>query len=372
MANEPLDGWRRFVAEANTTSGFPPAPLTPTPPLSMGFSGPAQLDVLETLPPAAAERLRLLRQRAADAHAVCVPHSELQEAVTARISAENRLRELIGHPQEFGHGLPPTDARVVTQQRLVAKLTDDFRRLQERSETKAAAWRMASQALANVEDWLRIGRPHGTMLEAYDGPEPKLAKGENGLLDAVENRRRRVRELRADMHRIRSAPFPSSYAKAQMRAQVEALAQRGAPSVSRLVELDGPVDFQTQSLTSEVHAERRALAFTEAADALALVAWLHRDALITALDREIASEADDKAALSHEARQQQEAELMSDLLDIERQEAAFVWQAQSQGLPVEHRADISPLALLGLAIVTAPRADHLPGTSAGHSWDLWR
>ena len=51
---------------------------------------------------------------------------------------------------------------------------------------------------------------------------------------------------------------------------------QGAPSVSRLVELDGPVEFQTQRLTSEVHAERRSLAFNETADALALVAWLHR------------------------------------------------------------------------------------------------
>jgi hypothetical protein len=37
---------------------------------------------------------------------------------------------------------------------------------------------------------------------------------------------------------------------------------------------------------------------------------------------------------------------MGDLLAVERDEAALVWQAQN--LPVEHRADISPLALLGL------------------------
>jgi hypothetical protein len=53
--------------------------------------------------------------------------------------------------------------------------------------------------------------------------QAKLVKGETSLIDAIENRRRRVRELKADLHRIRSAPFPSSHAKAQMRAQVEQL-----------------------------------------------------------------------------------------------------------------------------------------------------
>lgn len=77
-------------------------------------------------------------------------------------------------------------------------------------------------------------------------------------------------------------------------------------------------------MTSEVHADRRSLAFSEVPDAVALVAWLHKDALIAALDREIASGGDDKSALSHEARQQREAETMGDLLAIERDEAALV------------------------------------------------
>jgi hypothetical protein len=61
-----------------------------------------------------------------------------------------------------------------------------------------------------------------------------------------------------------------------MRAQIETLAQRGEPSVSRLVELDGPVEFQTQRQTSEVHSERRSLAFAEVPDTVALIAWLHK------------------------------------------------------------------------------------------------
>jgi hypothetical protein len=82
---------------------------------------------------------------------------------------------------------------------------------------------------------LRDGKPGNTTLEAVEVEPPKLNKGET-VVDAIERHRRRVRELRADLHRIESAPYPSSYAKQRMRAQIGQLAQRGAPSVSSLVE----------------------------------------------------------------------------------------------------------------------------------------
>lgn len=157
-----------------------------------------------------------------------------------------------------------------------------------------------------------------------------------------------------------------------MRAQIEALAMQGAPSVSRLVELDGPVEFQMLRVRSEVlGGAEPSLAFHEVPDAVALVAWLHKDALIATLDREIASEADDKAALSHEARQKAEAEVQGDLLAVERDECALVWKAQSENLPAEHRADVSVVALLSITLVTTPRVNETPGTTPGLSWP-WR
>ena len=92
--------------------------------------------------------------------------------------------------------------------------------------------------------------------------------------------------------------------------------------------------------------------------------------LVAKLDAEINSEADDAAALSHEAREKAEAEVMADLLATERDESWLVWKAQAENLPVEHRADISPLALLGLRLVTAPRPAALPGTSAAMAIDF--
>jgi hypothetical protein len=367
---DPVEGWRKFVMEATAGGGLPPAPLTPTP-LSVGFLGPPSFDPLDALPPLAAGKLRLLRQRAADAHAVIPEHEQIREASEAKTAAENALKRLVSHPQDWGQNLPLDHPSVVQAQRMVDKATSEFELIKQRSKDRAAAWQAASGALANTETWLKSGMPGGTTLLDYDCEPPKLNKGET-VIDGIERYRRRCRELRADLHRIRSAPYPSSHAKAQMRAQIEQLAERGTPSVSRLIELDGPVDFQTQSLTSEVHTAQRSLAFTETADALALVAWLHRDALVAALDAEINTEADDAHALSHEARQQREAETMSDLLEIERQEAELCWRAQRENLPIEHRGDCAPLALLGLKLITPAHTTEIPGTTPGYSWPMRR
>jgi hypothetical protein len=107
----------------------------------------------------------------------------------------------------------------------------------------------ASQAKAAAETWLRDGRPHGTMLEDHKSEVPKLLKGES-ITDGIERLRRRGRELRADLHRIASAPYPSAHAKAQMRQLIEARAMQGAPSTALLVEHDRRV--------ASIISERRA------------------------------------------------------------------------------------------------------------------
>jgi hypothetical protein len=107
--------------------------------------------------------------------------------------------------------------------------------LNERNDARAAAFTAAKQTATAVELWLRDGRPPGTALEDFNGPEPQLPKSES-ITDGIERLRRRERELKSDLHRIRSATFPSSLAKAKVRAEIEALAVRGAPSVSDVVE----------------------------------------------------------------------------------------------------------------------------------------
>ena len=185
-----------------------PAPLNivvaPTP-LSAGFPSPPPFDVIELLPSAAADKLRALRQRSDDLHAIIPPGEDVRLANTAKIEAANALKRLVDHPQDGGFGLGADDRRVIVATKALEKATADFERLKQLEETRSQAWRTASQAKATCADWLRHGKPGNTQLEPIETESPKLNKGES-LIDGIERHRRRVRELRADLHRIESAP----------------------------------------------------------------------------------------------------------------------------------------------------------------------
>jgi hypothetical protein len=330
-------------------------------------------DIIGFLPAAAAARLQALRDRCSDLHLLIPEFEERRTAGEARLAAEQRLKRLTDHPQHGGFGLEPEDPRTKDAQRDLDKLTADAKRITDRYEMRAAAWRQAGACLSRVESWLGDGgRPAGTVLQDFSGPEPQLFKGES-ITDAINRLRHRVRELRADLHRIESAPFPSSHARAKMRQTVEALAMRGAVNVSHLVERDGDIEFPTTRITAMVRnieqQQAGAVAFVEVSDATAIFAWLHQAELIRRLDEEILSEADDDAALSVEDRQRHAADVATDLLVVERDESVFVWRAQTDRLPVEHRADINPVALLSLKLVT-PAAGNRRGTSPEHGYDI--
>jgi hypothetical protein len=338
-------------------------------PATFGMSLRPAFDLIEVLPPGAAERLRALRQRFSDTNALTVPFATIQEASTAKITAEQRLQRLLAPRSEGGFQLRnKDDARLVEQQRLVDKLTDDLRRLNERNEARTAIWTAASHVMSACEGWLRGGVPPGCVLQDHDGEQPKLIKGES-VLDAIERLRRRGRELKASIHRIESAPFSSGYAKQRMRAQIEALAMQGAPDVSDLIEHDRQIIFPTRPVQSDVvGSATAALAFAELDAAVPLIVWLHRDAIVKRLDAEIDAESDDAAALSHDERAKRLAEAQGDLLACERDEAWWVWQAQeAQGLPVEHRADCSAQAILQCMAVAAPKHTNGSGSSPEHA-----
>jgi hypothetical protein len=61
---------------------------------------------------------------------------------------------------------------------------------------------------------------------------------------------------------------------------------------------------------------------------------------------------------------------MGDLLDIEFQEAALVWSAMAQNLPIEHRADCAPQAILRCRLVTIPPAVPSSGSGIEHAWEI--
>jgi len=341
-------------------------PGRPTPPLAVSFD--RQPDVVASLPPNAADKLRMLRDRVDDLHRLLPDFEDRRAAGEARLASEERLRRLTAHQQQGGFNLGPDDPRVKAAQRDLKTLTAEAKRLTDNYERKSAAWREASTTLSNVESWLSGGKPSGVVLRDHAEETLKLPKDED-VLTFIERQRRRVREARAALHTIESSPFPSAYCKRRMIEQITALAERGRPSVSRLVEHDAAagVDFADEHRTVSVTLAKEAtvVGWMEP-DALALVCWLHKDALIARLDEEIISEADDDSALSHQERERRAAEVQSSLLATERIDCAATWLAMSQNLPVEFRPDTNPVALLNVALVVA-QAVPSRGSSIEHA-----
>jgi hypothetical protein len=63
------------------------------------------------------------------------------------------------------------------------------------------------------------------------------------------------------------------------------------------------------------------------------------------------------------------SEVQQDQLAAEYDEAAIIWAAMAENLPVQHRADCNPLAILQCTLITAP-AGNGRGTSWMHAIDI--
>lgn len=314
---------------------------------------------------AAAEKLIMLRQHAADLHAAIPTFEARQEAAQVETAHQTRIAQLTRPRVMGGHGMEEDAAQVTMERKALDKATATLQRLDELIEVRTAKWRDGTRIVQAVDEFfLAGGIPRGCAVEEVE--PPKLAKNGN-LVEAIERERHRIRELRADAHRVASCPFPSSHTKRRMREAIEALAERGRPSVSRLVELDGAVEFADVAHQIPIITDKDAgIASLVEPDALALIAWLFKPAMIAALDAEITAESDDKIALSEKQRGEQLAQIDQDIIEHERVEAALTWTAWAQGVTAEHRPDIKVLALLVLRLITAPRAEP-SGTTPGHS-----
>ena len=140
-------------------------------------------------------------------------------------------------------------------------------------------------------------------------------------------------------------------AKERARAEIEALAERGQPSVFPLIESrDEPIYWSERAFTDALIGGR---VITAAGDppALPLLFWLHRDAIIAKVEAQIDAVADDPNALTAQQRAEQIGEIDRDRLAVHVHEEYWVTVAIDDGVNVIRRADADPRALLDLATI---------------------
>jgi hypothetical protein len=309
------------------------------------------------LPETAQSRLIALRQRKADLHAAMPSFEDIHDLAATKARHANRIADLTRRKTEGGFGLDASALQVVTERRQLERAEKELTRLSQLKEIRAARWQAAAQLERSVVEWVTSGGvPVGCVVEPVeDAPISELLKKGETINDGVDRYRNRLREFRADAHRVRSSAFPSADVKAKFRQQISQLAETGRPDVDAAIEHFQPVSFAMTTLQSMVHnSEAPAIGFTETIDALGLVCFLFGDQVIARVEAEIDQAADDKSALSEVERQNRLATIMVDALAIERLECALIFAAEAKGEVIDFRADTSAQSVLGVRLITAP------------------
>ena len=314
-------------------------------------------DVADDLPPRGAIRLQGMRERAADLGVLARHSFEIeQELRTENAQTENRIRVLKQPRGDGGHSLGDDDPRVRVEQKNLDLKTAELARRRELSEVRGHEQQVLLRLIGICETWLRGGgRPGGSICVAFDGELPTLKEGAD-LPAAIDDRRRRLRELAADRHRVESAPFPAATAKAKIRDEIAALAELGAPSVSGMIEHNASlIEWPVTQISAKIfNSDPAAVGHVEVFDSRAFLCWLHKDAVLAKLDAECDASSDDAAALTDTARAKALAAISADILAVERAEAALVWLAQERGMALWHREDTDVRALLAIDVAGAP------------------
>jgi hypothetical protein len=242
-----------------------------------------------------------------------------------------------------GRGLSEDAGEVRAAKLQIASLREDLDDLNARYSDPNNS--IMAILVSKLEEYIRSHRLFGLVQRA----EPVIRKGES-LPSAIEARRRRVGELKADLKQIELAPWPSKLTKARAREQLAELAKRGRPDVFALVERFDVIAWPTlPQRTIHTADGKGSVTLPETLDASALMAWALGPALVAAVDREIDELSDDDKALTAEMRKQRAAEISAEILAVEREEESLIEMADAQQLPIIRRTDADPRAVLGVS-----------------------
>jgi hypothetical protein len=257
---------------------------------------------------------------------------EANDARHAAASAIRRMAELQQGRNYWQDQTPPNEEALGIELKRLSRV----RMLQNERH------RVLAGLVANLQAWV-LALPRGVVLEPARLPPTELEK-DVALSAAIEHVRASIAATRSGLLAVRNAPPPLDELKSHAKQYVHGLAQRGRPRVAAdgeglRIRFDDPTAFAASTKS-----------------ALPLLAWLHQDAMIAALEREVDRLVPHSHALTAEQKDRQVAELRTQLESLERREEQLVTWAQEQGLDVLRRVDASPLAVLGIAIAGPGKA----------------
>ncbi|RWN95183.1 MAG: hypothetical protein EOS05_10315 [Mesorhizobium sp.] len=310
----------------------------------------------ERLPPHAKMKLAAMREAKDDSRA-------LQQMVSGKLQDLRERREQVelevsrlqrSFDGTDGAAMPFSKKPLEAAKAKLAKLDEERARLREQDQARTAVWNAHGLLISRIENYL-AELPQGSVIRAASFKAPKRT---DKLLASIEAIRSTIATLKADRRDILMAPQPSSQALAFAKEWVAQKAEAGRPRLFGI--LDGGssnIDFPAPRLHVEAtvavnggqqHGVARGYA-AGAVDAVALQCWMNPDAVLAALERDIAEIAEDARALDPATRAFKDDEVSKQILDAEREEEALIELALADNLAVTRRADADVRAILGLA-----------------------
>lgn len=340
-------------------------------------------DAIDRLPPAAAAKL--LRLRAARDDATAAVRDTLGRLQDARLDHQRALGQLDRlladplsrrHPPPVVHhiarGAPPGEAgqprktaelaepddtespQIRAARAAVERAEAEIARLeQHRRDLEARRWNGIRALETYLQGLVRSSRP----ITAHAEPaSPRLGKGQTPP-DAIATYRRRLQELQGEVAQIRARPRDKATLAPLARAEIEALARRGAPDLSGLIAGRGAIRWPERPVAVEVAGHVAApgappivaVAHGRAVDALAVLMWCYGEDIGDRVEAELLARLGDADGISDEDRQEIERRLLSTILETERAEEAIIEKIEANGGVFLRRANADPRAVLGLS-----------------------
>ena len=319
------------------------------------FSFPG--DIVDRLPDKIAMRVIDLRQAKDDALVLSrALADELNGFQDTKHQHENRIRSLMTATGNGGFGLPKEHPSVTSEQEKLKKVEANIKRLSALQSSRSDNWNAVGGLLESLERYLSQFGAEDKITE-HDAPPVKLLKGQSPN-SAVEACRARIERLRQDLNMVKSAPITTARAKEIARNQIMAFAERGRPDVTSTINHGEPVSWPSveQTPLTVYGSKDRIVVYPNGNDGSAMLAWVHRDALIARIEAEIDAESDDSKALTDEDRCERMTSIRSQILATEREEEAHITAALDAMSGIVRRRDADPRAVLGLAdSLPAPR-----------------
>ena len=286
----------------------------------------------ERLPPRAQRKLADLEALAADAEM-------LARALQDRIRKQELKCSEIAHRRDRALATRNAEALAGLDRDLAGAIAslDKHRRDLNTRNSHAANTAQTLGVLRNFVQALVSGL--GELVPPQPARLPPLQRPNETVLDALERTRREIGGAGSELARVKTAPLPVKEIKAQIAAQVDAMARAGAPRVAMKTATEVAVSWPdlppVQIADAPVYAPGAASK---------LMCWLHRDRIVAELCADLP--ADSSHVIPSADRPGKLREIEAKLYALELVEELLVMAAQAANLDVQRRVNASPWAIL--------------------------